>query len=36
MKLQGAAADEIVEDYPALTARMVDLAASYIFTPGDH
>ncbi|MBY3122550.1 MULTISPECIES: DUF433 domain-containing protein [Rhizobium] len=26
MKLQGAATDEIVEGYPALTARMVDLA----------
>ncbi|MGZ2464525.1 uncharacterized protein (DUF433 family) [Sinorhizobium medicae] len=26
MKLQGASTDEIAEGYPALTARMVDLA----------
>ncbi|CDN58507.1 Hypothetical protein RG1141_PB01590 (plasmid) [Neorhizobium galegae bv. officinalis bv. officinalis str. HAMBI 1141] len=30
MKLQGAATDEIVEGYPALTARMVDLAEIWV------
>ncbi len=30
MKLQGAATDEIVEGYPAVTARMVDLAEIWV------
>ncbi|MBD8689527.1 MULTISPECIES: DUF433 domain-containing protein [unclassified Rhizobium] len=30
MKLQGAATDEIVEGYPALTTRMVDLAEIWV------
>lgn len=30
MRLQGAATDEIVEGYPALTARMVDLAEIWV------
>ncbi|MBY5378946.1 DUF433 domain-containing protein [Rhizobium leguminosarum] len=30
MKLQGAATDDIVEGYPALTARMVDLAEIWV------
>ncbi|MBY2924442.1 DUF433 domain-containing protein [Rhizobium leguminosarum] len=30
MKLQGATTDEIVEGYPALTARMVDLAEIWV------
>jgi uncharacterized protein (DUF433 family) len=30
MKLQGAATDEIVEGYPALSARMVDLAEIWV------
>lgn len=30
MKLQGAATDEIVEGYPALTARMVELAEIWV------